>query len=329
MEGSFTRDQSAVTSTGGMEMDDDFAAATGSSFEHDVTPALIQYFFTEAKKAESTQNWGLADAHYVQILKYVNHPEALKNLAYLRMNEAKRYNDALYYYNQILANDNTDADALIGSAWCLWISMSRSERHEALNRILFYLHSQQEVGFSNLMRFIYTRRTDRKELEVAIDFLHHIRTQIFTSSGHHQIDPGILEHSCYSRKVRKFREKMQQKYINYQDDAGDEEFWPDLEAACERHVTDPDAEYEKMQAQFMALLSQQPQGYDSAAFQQPSAVMMADAPARSDVMFEPVAAGGWQLPQPVELLPEESQMVDDNPIASHDDPDEEGERFGY
>ena len=95
MEGSFTRDQSAVTSTA--VMDDDFETATGS----DVTPALIHYFFTEAKKAEKAKNWGLADAHYVQILKYVHHPEALKNLAYLRMNEAKRYDDALYYYNQV------------------------------------------------------------------------------------------------------------------------------------------------------------------------------------------------------------------------------------
>jgi tetratricopeptide (TPR) repeat protein len=161
------------------------------------TPEKIKALHEVATTAIERKDYKNADQIYNNILVHVEDPMTLLMLAFLRMQEAHRYDDALAMYERLLELDPGNPYGLLYSSWLTYLlDKSLARKQSADKRIVDLLRQSPRKNLRALLDFIEKRHVSQSE--DAIVFLsktmQKLPSDLLSKSDIRKMRSGIEQH---------------------------------------------------------------------------------------------------------------------------------------
>ena len=186
------------------------------------TPEKIKALHEVAATAIERKDYKNADEIYNNILVHVEEPVTLLMLAFLRMEKAHRYDDALAMYERLLELDPGNPYGLLYSSWLTYLlDKSLARKQNADKRIVDLLRQSPRKNLRALLDFIQNRNISQSQ--DAIIFLDKIMkklpSDLLSKSDIRKMRSGIEQH------IELFRKRSMPNYtplIDQSDEITDE-----------------------------------------------------------------------------------------------------------
>lgn len=167
------------------------------------TPEKIRALHEIARTAQEGKNYKGADEIYSSILVHVEDISTLLMLAYLRMEHAHLYTNALELYNKVLELAPGNPWALFYSSWIMYLE--GTDRALANQRITDLLRQGPQKNLRAILSFLQIRNTN--DIDEAIRYLEEVLQKLPTDLIRdrrelHRMQKGIGNHIEVLRKRR-------------------------------------------------------------------------------------------------------------------------------
>ena len=202
--------------------------------------------------AERTRDFQTAEHNYHEILKRIPYVPAYLRIGWLRMQEAKRYDDSLRYYNKALHEDRDNAEALLASSWLLFKKDTKSSIKEAIARLSYLIQREPKI-YKAMLTFAKSRITNLSEIAPTIEMLNYAQSAYTDKKTRRAFDKIIrdLSNQIESDRqlaamvvdatpvnIRARQAAAEQGYDEY--DSDDPDNW--IDAMAEEHLEQPPGE---------------------------------------------------------------------------------------